>query len=345
MYETVFNNLKKNDIEIDPIQSQLIKEMCNYENKDKSFFSKFKKDKLEIKSFYVWGDVGRGKTLITNTFLSLLKYKIASYHYIDFMEYIHSELTAMNSMEKPLNYVAKSISLKYKIIFIDEFQVEDITDAMLVGDLINQLIRLGVIFYLTSNSHPDELYKDGLQRDKFIADMAVIHQHFNIFNLNGPIDYRTRNIVNIDLNKNNQIYKDDDITKIVKKNYHNINFIKKRFIINSREYSCKAFSSDFLWISFKDFFKEPNGNSEYIKLSKKNEWIFINDFQKCNDSSIDIIRRFISFIDICYRDKTKIKFFFDDCFCEDLYTGKKLRALWDRCYSRLIEMQTSSYIT
>ena len=184
MYETVFNNLKKNDIEIDPIQSQLIKEMCNYENKDKSFFSKFKKDKLEIKSFYVWGDVGRGKTLITNTFLSLLKYKIASYHYIDFMEYIHSELTAMNSMEKPLNYVAKSISQKYKIIFIDEFQVEDITDAMLVGDLINQLIRLGVIFYLTSNSHPDELYKDGLQRDKFIADMAVIHQHFNIFNLN-----------------------------------------------------------------------------------------------------------------------------------------------------------------
>ena len=67
------------------------------------------------------------------------------------MEYIHSELTAMNSIEKPLNYVAKSISLKYKIIFIDEFQVEDITDAMLVGDLINQLIKLGVIFYLTSN--------------------------------------------------------------------------------------------------------------------------------------------------------------------------------------------------
>ena len=61
MYETVINNLKKNGIKIDPIQSQLIKEMCNYENKDKSFFSKFKKDKLEIKSFYVWGDVGRGK--------------------------------------------------------------------------------------------------------------------------------------------------------------------------------------------------------------------------------------------------------------------------------------------
>ena len=111
-----------------------------------------------------------------------------------------------------------------------------------------------------------------------------------------------------------------------------------------REYSCEAFSSDFLWISFIDFFSEHNGNAEYIKISEKNRWIFINNFQNCNDDSTDVIRRFISFIDICYRDKTKIKFFFDGCYCKDLYTGQKLKVLWDRCYSRLIDMQTSSYI-
>ena len=242
------------------------------------------------------------------------------------MEYIHDELATVNSIEKPLDYVAKSISLKYKIIFIDEFQVEDITDAMIIGRLINQLLRLGVIFYLTSNTHPNDLYKDGLQRDKFINDMKVIDKYFNVFNLDGSIDYRTRNIINIDSNKNNHKYNNHDITDIVKKNYHNINFNKKRFIVNSREYSCEAFSSDFLWISFIDFFSEHNGNAEYIKISEKNRWIFINNFQNCNDDSTDVIRRFISFIDICYRDKTKIKFFFDGCYCKDLYTGKKIKS-------------------
>ena len=106
------------------------------------------------------------------------------------------------------------------------------------------------------------------------------------------MDYRTRNIVNIDLNKNNQIYKDDDITKIVKKNYHNIDY-KKRFIVNSRSIAVKLFQVIFYGFHFKDFFKKPIGNSEYIKISK-NEWIFV-DFVKCNVSSIDIIRRFYIF--------------------------------------------------
>ena len=99
-----------------------------------------------------------------------------------------------------------------------------------------------------------------------------------------------------------------------------------------------------LMISFSDFFKEPNGSKDYIEISKNVEWIFLNEFIYCDDNSADIIRRFISFIDICYRDKTKIKFFFNGFDHEKLYTGIKLEILWNRCQSRLNEMQTSEYL-
>jgi cell division protein ZapE len=162
--------------------------------------------------------------------------------------------------------------------------------------------------------------------------------------MKGSIDYRSRNIVNMNKENTNQNYNDKDIIKFLKNNFENLTFNKK-YLVNSRNFSCKATSCDFLWISFSDFFKEPGGDKEYIEISENIEWIFINDFIMCNDDSDDIIRRFISFIDICYRNKIKIKFFFNECSCNDLYTGAKLKELWRRCNSRLNEMQTMEYLT
>ena len=133
------------------------------------------------------------------------------------------------------------------------------------------------------------------------------------------------------------------VFKRFEENFENKDFAKNFFNINSREFTCKAVSDDFLWISFSDFFKEPNGSKDYIEISKNVEWIFLNEFTYCDDNSADIIRRFISFIDICYRDKTKIKFFFNGLHHEKLYTGIKLEILWSRCQSRLNEMQTPEY--
>ena len=215
---------------------------------------------------------------------------------------------------------------------------------MIIGNLLNQLIQLDVILYITSNAHPNDLYKDGLQRQKFIDAMKILQKKLNVHKLDGIIDYRTRNIVNLNQGNPNQIFDDKDILLFIKANFENKNFAQKTFNINSREFTCKAVSSEFLWISFSDFFSEPNGSKDYIEISKNVEWIFLNDFKYCDDNAADIIRRFISFIDICYRDKTKIKFFFNDFDHEKLYVGKKLEILWDRCQSRLNEMQTSEYL-
>jgi len=341
--QNILDNLKKQGIEIDNIQSSLLKEMVNTLSISKSPINQLINNKSHKKSFYVWGNVGRGKTLITRSVLDFIDEKKAIFHYIDFMNNIQNELYSLSGNKDPLEKIARSFSEKYRIIFIDEFQVEDVADAMIIGKLLDRLNRLDVILYLTSNAHPNDLYKNGLQRNKFIEDMRIIVESFNIYELTGEIDYRTRNIVNDDKDKSVVSYTDKEIKTIIEKNFFNKDYNKKKFQINSREFSCKAYSKDFIWLSFTAFFSEPNGPDDYIELSKKMEWIFLSNFKVCSDESADIMRRFISFIDICYRDKTKIKFFFEDSY-RRLYTGEKLKILWNRCSSRLSEMQTLDYM-
>lgn len=345
MIDSICNNLRKKGIEIDLIQLDLLKEMVNTIQLGKSSANTFKKNKSIKKSFYVWGDVGRGKTLITRSFLDLIEEKKAIFHYIDFMQTIQNDLYSLSGKSNPLEKIAKSLSKKYRVIFIDEFQVEDVADAMIVGKLLDCLDKLNVVLYITSNAHPNDLYENGLQRKKFIDGISIIIESFNVYQLNGKTDYRAKNIASEDKKNLKKIYTEEEIISIIEKNFYNKDYNKNKFQINSREFSCRAFSKDFLWLSFCDFFIEPNGSDDYIEISKNTEWIFLSDFKSCDDDSADIIRRFISFIDICYRDGTKIKFFFDNCSHQNLYTGKKLKILWDRCLSRLTEMRTSEYLS
>jgi len=342
MIDYIIKKLKKRGIDLDSAQLHLIHKLIESIQPDKDLNDKLD-SKSTKKSFYVWGDVGRGKTLITKTFFNLLTERKASFHYMEFMQSIHEHLSNLSGKKKPLNIIARDLSKRCKVIFIDEFQVEDITDAMIIGNILNQLITLNITLYLTSNTHPDDLYKDGLQREIFIKEMEIMKKSLNIYKIEGLVDYRSRNILNLN-NSSEHVHNDESIICFLQNNFENLNFNKK-YYVNSRAFSCKATSSDFLWISFSDFFREPGGDKEYIEISKKTEWIFINDFITCNDDSADLIRRFISFIDICYRNKMKIKFFFNNYAYNDLYTGDKLRNLWNRCQSRLNEMQGMDYLT
>ena len=342
MFDYIEKSLKKRGIKLDSAQSDLIHKMIESIQPEKDLTNKLE-NKDSKKGFYIWGDVGTGKTLITKTFINLLTERKASFHYMELMQIIHDELAGLSGKKNPLSIIARSLSKKCKVIFIDEFQVEDISDAMIIGSLLNQLIKLNVTLYLTSNTHPEELYKNGLQREIFINEMKIMQKSINLYKMEGLVDYRSRNIVNMN-NNENQNYNDKDIVKFLKNNFENLTF-DKEYYINSRNFSCKATSCDFLWISFSDFFREPGGDKEYIEMSENIEWIFVNDFIICTADSAAIIRRFISFIDICYRNKIKIKFFFNEYVCNDLYTGTKLKELWRRCSSRLNEMQTLEYLT
>ena len=344
MIEKIIKVFKDQGIEVNSKQSDLLKEIFKKFSSERSYIDKLQNNKTEKRSFYIWGNVGRGKTLITTAFFNTLKEPKKSFHYIDFMQYVHNELSNLSNKRNPLDLLTKSLAKKYKVIYIDEFQVEDITDAMIIGNLLNQLIKSDITLYLTSNAHPEDLYKNGLQRENFIKNMRVLAKSLNIYMLEGATDYRTKKIIDIKQKETSKIYNDDDIISIIEDNFKNTVISKDKFTVNSKDFSCNALSNQFLWISFDIFFKEANGSKDYIEISRKNEWIFISDFMSCDDHSADMIRRFISFIDICYRDKTKVKFFLKNYKFKDLYVGDKLEFLWNRCCSRLNEMQNEDYL-
>ena len=134
MLQNIIDNLKNQGIEPDLAQSNLIQELKKTSPKNNSLVNKFKKNKPSFKSFYVWGDVGRGKTVILKSFIKNLDLKVMDFHYIDFMQSIHNELSSLSGKKNPLDHIAKSLSKKNQVIFIDEFQVEDIADAMIIGN-------------------------------------------------------------------------------------------------------------------------------------------------------------------------------------------------------------------
>ncbi len=344
IYKNIIDALKNQDIKADSGQLSLIKELSKIKYNKNFTNTIMKLATNESLGIYIWGDVGRGKTFIVNEYLKQLKEKrIKSFHYIDLMSFIHHELYSNAGFKDPLKIISKKIAAKYSLIFIDEFQVEDVADAMIITSLLQQILDSGVKVIITSNAHPSDLYKDGLQRQKFIKSMEFCTAQLDIFNLKGDVDYRTKNIIDIKSNKIN-IYTEKDIVNLIKDNFSSYSHESDEISINNRKFKCKFYSNNLLWIDFMIFFKEATGSSDYKDISYKLDWIFISNFNECDDESIDIIRRFISFIDIVYSKKVKVKFFFNHIDINQIYTGTRLGLLWSRCASRLNEMRSYNYL-
>lgn len=340
--QNIIDELKNQGAEPDLNQIKLINALS-----DIKFFKKFSLNKFFLKEsfgIYIWGDVGRGKTLISKTYLKLKRRNDSkSFHYIELMDFIHQELVLNSGHKNPLKKVATKLTKNTSIIFIDEFQVEDVADAMIIGDLLQMVIENNTKLMITSNSHPKKLYKEGLQREKFIKSFDKVLTKIKIFNLEGEIDYRTRNIIEFEDYKKFNVIDDNQIFKFIEKNFSVENLKPNKIKINGREFSCKHVSKNILWIEFNKFFKEPTHSKDYKYISIKFDWIFISNFISTDDEQIDIIRRFISFIDIAYANKTKIKFFFNNFDKNKIYLGNKINNLWLRCNSRLAEMQDKEY--
>jgi Predicted ATPase len=201
--KNIIDRLKNQGANPDLHQIDLLEKLKNLVNKKNTLFN----NKKNLHGLYIWGDVGRGKTLITQLFLKSLKKDIASFHYIEFMSFIHNQLIHYSGTKNPIYKISKDIS-KNKILFIDEFQVEDVADAMIIGNILVSLIDSGTKIILTSNVHPDDLYKDGLQRQKFLKSINLLKEKIEIFKLKGDIDYRTRNIIELDRSSDEENFED-----------------------------------------------------------------------------------------------------------------------------------------
>ena len=191
---------------------------------------------------------------------------------------------------------------------------------------------------LTSNAKMENLYKNGLQRDKFIRHISKLEESFVVYEFIGDKDYRLKNI-NLNSSKSGKDFSQDQIFEFIKKNFNFIGDLNKELEINDRTFRCKGNTKDFIWLSYKEFFRQNLAISDFLAICKNYDWFFIDDFEQNDDYGKDIIRRFIGFIDIAYIEKVKIKFFMNNDDIQSLYNGEELLFLWDRTISRIEEMR------
>lgn len=302
-----------------------------------------------VQGLYFWGGVGRGKTWLMNLFYEELDIKKKRrIHFHHFMLQIHGQLSALNRQrhrqKNPLRHIAKDLSKRYKVLCIDEFIVTNITDAMILSELLHALFKHGVCLVATSNRVPDDLYLNGLQRERFLPAIDLIKKHTEVFNLDGGIDHRTSL-----LEKSDVYYSpvtDDTHQKIQQRIQElSITPLKEDKIITvlNRKINTISCSEDVVWFDFETICAAPRAAQDYIELAQNFNTVVISNIPVLDEYSDDRARRFIYLIDELYDRNVKL-IASADADPEKLYQGNMLEFAFHRTSSRLIEMRSHQYL-
>lgn len=301
---------------------------------------------IPVKGLYIWGDVGRGKTLLVDMFSECLPFEQKlRIHFHRFMQKIHNELKSCRDMQDPLAHVARKLADNTKVICFDEFFVSDIGDAMILAGILTTLFDSGVTLIATSNSQPDELYKDGLQRAKFLPAIELIKKHTQVLNLDNGIDYRLRYLDKA------EIYHfplDDTAESNLEECFVQITpepgSLGTSLEILGREIASKRCADGIVWFEFEEICGGPRSHLDYIELAKCFHTVLISNvpvFGKLQDNAA---RRFIALVDEFY-DRNVNLILSAETSSAKLYQGERLKQTFERTTSRLEEMQSHDYLS
>ena len=304
-----------------------------------------------IQGLYLWGGVGRGKTWLMNLFYEELPSKQKKrIHFHHFMLDIHAKLSRLNQQnskkqKNPLQSIAQELSEKYRVLCIDEFIVTNITDAMILSELLHALFQYRVCLVLTSNRVPDDLYLNGLQRERFLPAIDLIKQHTEVFHLDNGVDHRAA------LLEKNDIYycplSEDNRQKIaleVQELVISTLFENKVITILNREIQTCSASDEVVWLDFEVICSAPRAAQDYIELAQQFNTVVVSNIPVMDEYSDDKARRFIYLIDELYDRNVKL-IASAEAQPENLYTGIMLEFAFNRTSSRLIEMRSHQYLS
>jgi cell division protein ZapE len=340
-------DIKENQFTSDDAQLLAIKkldvlfhQLINRHQKPSGFLrGLFRQPSSPIKGLYMWGGVGRGKTYLMDSFFDALPIKKKKrLHFHRFMYWVHHELTNLSGMSNPLVIIADKLAEEAVVLCFDEFFVSDITDAMILGKLLEEMFKRGISLVATSNIAPDQLYWNGLQRERFLPAIALVDKHTEILNVDGGIDYRLRTL------EQAEIYHSPlDQAAIDNLQFSFTHLAVDKIVINGREISVVALADGIVWLDYKVACASPRSAKDYIEFSKLYQTVLIANMPQLNDEVNDEVRRFISLVDEFYERNVKL-IISAAVKSEELYVGSRLAFQFKRTLSRLQEMQSLSYL-
>lgn len=298
-----------------------------------------------VKGLYLWGGVGRGKTFLMDLFFESLEIaQKKRIHFHRMMREVHAGLQHHADVEDPLDAVAEQLAAKTRVLCFDEFFVSDIGDAMILGRLLNGLFSRGVTLVTTSNASPDDLYKDGLQRQQFLPAIEQIKAHTDLIHMDGDTDYRLRLLQKAGtyLTPNDaharealDYFFSESATSEIRENVE--------LDINGRPLPAYKCGKGVAWFTFEALCDGPRSQADYIEIARWYPSVIVSGVPRLDKTREDQARRFIALVDEFYDRRVKM-IISADTEVEDLYMGKRLSFEFDRSVSRLVEMQSSEYL-
>lgn len=300
-----------------------------------------------LMGLYFWGGVGRGKTYLVDTFYDCLPTKRKMrIHFHRFMHRVHEELKLLKGVSNPLPKIADKFKQEADILCFDEFFVSDITDAMILGTLMQELFARGITLVATSNIEPEGLYRNGLQRARFLPAIELIQKFTQTVNVDSGIDYRLRTL------EQAEIYHypaDDAADENLYKYFMALSTEprqqKVQIEVAGRKLSAKCVADGVIWFSFSELCESARSQYDYMELSRCYHTVLMSGVKQMGQAyaNDDAARRFIALVDEFYERHVKLILSAETAL-EQLYTEGLLTFEFKRCISRLQEMQSRDYL-
>ncbi|MGP0871916.1 cell division protein ZapE [Serratia sp. CY81684] len=298
-----------------------------------------------VQGLYMWGGVGRGKTWLMDMFFhSLPGDRKMRLHFHRFMLRVHEELTELQGRENPLEIVADGFKAETDVLCFDEFFVSDITDAMLLATLLQALFARGITLVATSNIPPDDLYRNGLQRARFLPAIDLINEYCDVMNVDAGIDYRLRTLTQAHLyltplSDQTREALDRMFVKLAGKAGEDAPVLQ----INHRPLQAIRSVDGVLAVDFHTLCEEARSQLDYIALSRLYHSVILYNVQVMGPLKENTARRFLALVDEFYERHIKLVIGAEASMFE-IYQGVQLKFEFQRCLSRLQEMQSEEYL-
>ncbi len=296
---------------------------------------------------YFWGGVGRGKTYLMDLFYDCLPFerKLRA-HFHRFMQRIHRELDVLRAQKQkdPLDVIAARLAREARVICFDEFFVSDIADAMLLGGLFRGLFNHGVTLVATSNIIPDDLYRNGLQRERFLPAIALLKAHTRTVNVDGGVDYRLRTLEQAELYHSPLGPEaDSSLLRSFRQLAPEAVRADADLEVNGRSLRARFLADDVAWFEFAELCEKPRSPADYIELARVFHAVVLANVPALGDDHNDQARRLISLVDEFYDRNVKLVVSAAVPLAA-LYGGHRLAFEFERTRSRLLEMQSRDYL-
>ena len=293
---------------------------------------------------YMYGGVGRGKSFLMDCFFQAVPVvRKTRLHFHEFMREVHRELAELQGTVNPLDELGARIAKRYRLICFDEFHVADITDAMILHRLLDALFDNGVGFVTTSNFRPDDLYPNGLHRDRILPAIALLNEKLEVINVDNGTDYRRRTMEQVrlyhaPLGAQADREMNEAFSRLAESKDEN-----PVLHIEHREIRARRKAGGVVWFDFKALCGGPRSQNDYLEIASQFHTVLLSDVPRMSVRLASEARRFTWLVDVLYDRRVKL-IVSAEVAPEALYTEGPLAHEFPRTVSRLNEMQSAEFL-